>query len=211
MIGLGHLSLAFWAIAGAFAAPTADLDAPDFMLGPHNLAPRQDYNQNYRTGGSVNFSPSSNGYSVTFSGAGDFVVGKGWKTGTTRWDSSNDPICPANADSPICLETLPTRARQLARAAQFSYRYTGGRGTRWWNITSRSTRRTARVLPRGPRLGRWRATGPCTTSGSTRKSTSHPSQAPPPLPSTSRTDETSGLGAAQLRPRTISMRGLSWD
>jgi endo-1,4-beta-xylanase len=91
MIGLGHLSLALLAMAGVLAAPTADLDAPDFMLGPHNLERRQDYNQNYRTGGSVNFSPASNGYSVSFSGAGDFVVGKGWKTGTTRWDSDDSP------------------------------------------------------------------------------------------------------------------------
>ncbi len=59
-------------------------DLPDFEIGPHNLARRQDYNQNYKTGGSVNFSPNSNGYSVTFSGAGDFVVGKGWKKGTDR-------------------------------------------------------------------------------------------------------------------------------
>ncbi len=85
MISLSHLALAISAISGVFAAPTADHDAPDFMLGPENLARRQDYNQNYNTGGNVNFSPSSNGYSVTFSGAGDFVVGKGWKTGTTRW------------------------------------------------------------------------------------------------------------------------------
>ncbi|KAF3765394.1 family 11 glycoside hydrolase [Cryphonectria parasitica EP155] len=54
------------------------------MLGGENLARRQDYNQDYTTGGSVNFSPASNGYSVSFSGAGDFVVGKGWSAGTTR-------------------------------------------------------------------------------------------------------------------------------
>ncbi|KAH8892809.1 glycoside hydrolase family 11 protein [Thozetella sp. PMI_491] len=84
MISLSHLALALSALGGVFAAPTADPDAPDFVIGPHNLARRQDYNQNYKTGGNVNFSPSSNGYSVTFSGAGDFVVGKGWKTGSER-------------------------------------------------------------------------------------------------------------------------------
>ena len=84
MVAISYLALAVSAITGALAAPTADPDAPDFMIGPENLARRQDYNQNYKTGGNVNFSPTNNGYSVSFSGAGDFVVGKGWKTGTTR-------------------------------------------------------------------------------------------------------------------------------
>ncbi len=84
MVSFHSLALAVTAASAVFAAPVADADAPDFMIGPENLARRQDYNQNYKTGGSVNFSPASNGYSVTFSGAGDFVVGKGWKTGTTR-------------------------------------------------------------------------------------------------------------------------------
>lgn len=96
MVALTFMAVAAAAI-GALAAPAADSygpsqrpnhvvrgDLPDFEIGPHNLARRQDYNQNYKTGGSVNFSPNSNGYSVTFSGAGDFVVGKGWKKGTDR-------------------------------------------------------------------------------------------------------------------------------
>ncbi|ETS73850.1 hypothetical protein PFICI_14796 [Pestalotiopsis fici W106-1] len=84
MISLVRLALAISAVAGALAAPTAELDLPDFEFGADALAPRQDYNQNYKTGGNVNFSPTSNGYSVSFSGAGDFVVGKGWSKGTTR-------------------------------------------------------------------------------------------------------------------------------
>ena len=86
MVAFSYLAVAAAAISGTLAAPAANAgsDAPDFEFGPHTLARRQDYNQNYRTGGSVNFSPSSNGYSVNFSGAGDFVVGKGWRTGTTR-------------------------------------------------------------------------------------------------------------------------------
>lgn len=86
MVALNLLALAAVACQ-ALAAPTAEplADAPDFEIGAHNLARRQmDYNQNYKTGGSVNFSPNSNGYSVTFSGAGDFVVGKGWRKGTER-------------------------------------------------------------------------------------------------------------------------------
>jgi endo-1,4-beta-xylanase len=88
MVSFKYISLAALAIVEALAVPASthgpQPDIPDFELGRDNLARRQDYNQNYKTGGSVNFSPSSNGYSVTFSGAGDFVVGKGWKKGTTR-------------------------------------------------------------------------------------------------------------------------------
>jgi endo-1,4-beta-xylanase len=86
MVAFSHLAVAASAIATVFAAPTAnaDPDPPDFELNAHNLARRQDYNQNYKTSGNVNFSPTNNGYSVSFSNAGDFVVGKGWKTGTTR-------------------------------------------------------------------------------------------------------------------------------
>ncbi len=86
MVGIKFLALATTAISAVLAAPAGEVDndAPDFVIGPHNLARRQDYNQNYKTGGNVNFQPGSGGYSVSFSGAGDFVVGKGWKTGTTR-------------------------------------------------------------------------------------------------------------------------------
>jgi endo-1,4-beta-xylanase len=86
MVAFSSIVLGLSAIAGsAFAAPTADV--PDFALSPvegKSLAARQDYNQNYKTSGNVQFNPTNNGYSVTFSNAGDFVVGKGWKKGTTR-------------------------------------------------------------------------------------------------------------------------------
>jgi len=88
MVAFSTLALALSAVAtGVFAAPAADPnhDAPDFEFTSENrLTRRQDYNQNYKTSGNVNFSPSSNGYSVSFSNAGDFVVGKGWNKGTTR-------------------------------------------------------------------------------------------------------------------------------
>jgi len=99
MVALTYLAIAAAAVAGTLAAPAADAygpaprsahvispqdDTPDFEFGSNKLARRQDYNQNYKTGGNVNFSPTSNGYSVTFSGAGDFVVGKGWRKGTVR-------------------------------------------------------------------------------------------------------------------------------
>ncbi|KAJ4299664.1 hypothetical protein N0V90_004910 [Kalmusia sp. IMI 367209] len=86
MVAITQLALALSVVAGSLAAPAADpsADAPDFELNNDRLMRRQDYNQNYKTSGNVNFSPTNNGYSVTFSGAGDFVVGKGWRTGTTR-------------------------------------------------------------------------------------------------------------------------------
>ena len=86
MVAFSSIVLAVSAIAGsAFAAPVADV--PDFELsGPKAgaLVARQDYNQNYKTSGNVNLQSKSNGYSVSFSNAGDFVVGKGWSKGTTR-------------------------------------------------------------------------------------------------------------------------------
>ncbi|KAK0614437.1 glycoside hydrolase family 11 protein [Immersiella caudata] len=92
MVPFTCLSLLAVAMPGIFAIPTAqpDPNLPDFEIGPQtgNLARRQggmDYNQNWKAGqGNINYSPSSNGYSVTFSNAGDFVVGKGWRTGKAR-------------------------------------------------------------------------------------------------------------------------------
>ncbi|KAK4140409.1 glycoside hydrolase [Dichotomopilus funicola] len=84
MVGLTNLAVVATAVTGALAAPYASGDAPDFELGGKNLARRQDYNQNYVTSGNVQFSPANDGYSVNFSNAGDFVVGKGWTTGQTR-------------------------------------------------------------------------------------------------------------------------------
>lgn len=86
MLALKSLARVLSALSAALAAPAADpgADLPDFHLGGASLARRQDYNQNYKTGGTVNFNPTSNGYSVSFSGAADFVVGKGWSTGSTR-------------------------------------------------------------------------------------------------------------------------------
>lgn len=85
MVVFTHLAIAASAIVGALAAPAPGADLPDFTLGGKQLHRRQDdYTQNYKTGGNVNFNPSGDSYSVTFSGAQDFVVGKGWSVGTTR-------------------------------------------------------------------------------------------------------------------------------
>jgi endo-1,4-beta-xylanase len=86
MVAFTQLALALSAIAGTFATPALqdDRSLPDFEIGSKNLARRQDYTQNYKTGGNVNFQSTTNGYSVTFSGAQDFVVGRGWSKGTNR-------------------------------------------------------------------------------------------------------------------------------
>lgn len=87
MVALNYLALALSAVAASFAAPAEPIERssePDFELNmTTDLVKRQDYNQDYVTSGTVNYSPKSNGYSVTYSGAGDFVVGKGWSTGST--------------------------------------------------------------------------------------------------------------------------------
>ena len=57
----------------------------DFSEIESNLTRRQTYSTDYTTGGTVNYSPGALGqYSVTFSQANDFVVGKGWNPGSTK-------------------------------------------------------------------------------------------------------------------------------
>lgn len=90
MVSFTQVLLAATAAISVIAAPApaaevlTERDEPDFEIGAANLARRQDYTQNYKTSGNVNFQSSNNGYSVSFSGAQDFVVGRGWKTGTSR-------------------------------------------------------------------------------------------------------------------------------
>ncbi|KAI1322611.1 concanavalin A-like lectin/glucanase domain-containing protein [Xylariaceae sp. FL0255] len=63
----------------------------NFVLGPaHPLYPRNitarsntNYDQDYITGGSVSYSPGTNEFSVTWDTTEDFVVGVGWKPGST--------------------------------------------------------------------------------------------------------------------------------
>jgi len=90
MVSFTYLALLASSVLGAVAAPAAEpvgSDLPDFEfnLETRNFTRRQDYNQNWKGGGgNVQYSAQSNGYSVNFQGAGDFVVGKGWRTGSAR-------------------------------------------------------------------------------------------------------------------------------
>jgi endo-1,4-beta-xylanase len=82
-----RLALTLAAATAVLAAPAADANAangaPDFELNT-KLTKRQNYNQNYQTSGDVIYSPTNNGYDVKYAGANDFVVGKGWTTGSWK-------------------------------------------------------------------------------------------------------------------------------
>ncbi|KAL5085930.1 hypothetical protein Trisim1_009842 [Trichoderma cf. simile WF8] len=97
MIGSSSLFIALTSIAGSLAIPTGlgpsessvditERGAHDFVLGSHNDIRRRasiNYDQNYQTGGTVNYSPSSSGFSVNWNTQDDFVVGVGWGTGSS--------------------------------------------------------------------------------------------------------------------------------
>jgi endo-1,4-beta-xylanase len=94
MVSFTHLVVALSAIATSLAAPKVgsnpikrDLEkrAPDFELRNLNaLSRRQNYNQDYTTGGDVVYTHTSNGFTVDFDAADDFVVGVGWNPGSAQ-------------------------------------------------------------------------------------------------------------------------------
>ncbi|GKT54260.1 glycosyl hydrolase [Colletotrichum tofieldiae] len=106
MVAFSNLFLGLAAVAASVGAPASQLQSDslsphaqrrgphDFFLGPnhplmiasHNVSELKagtDYIQNYKTGGTVNFMPSGNGFSLDFNTKNDFVVGVSWKTGST--------------------------------------------------------------------------------------------------------------------------------
>jgi hypothetical protein len=108
MVAISYLSLALAAFSGALAAPveveaeppTVVLDErgmPNFIFDenhPLSIARREanltmmgrsntNYNQNYKTGGTVNFTPSTNKFTLNYNVQQDFVVGVGWNPGST--------------------------------------------------------------------------------------------------------------------------------
>lgn len=86
--------LALSVVAGSFAAPTDPVKRDIAERGPHDFALGQgstlsrrsaiNYDQDYTTGGTVNYTPSSTGFSVSWDTEDDFVVGVGWTTGSSR-------------------------------------------------------------------------------------------------------------------------------
>ncbi|EHK50983.1 uncharacterized protein TrAtP1_009976 [Trichoderma atroviride] len=97
MVAFSSLFAAFTGFAVVIAVPTGLGPSPssvnitergihDFVLGLHNDVRRRasiNYDQNYQTGGTVNYSPSGTGFSVNWNTQDDFVVGVGWTTGST--------------------------------------------------------------------------------------------------------------------------------
>jgi endo-1,4-beta-xylanase len=103
MVAFKSLALSLAALAVSNAAPTApaveergpmnfvmDIDHPlskrfgNFTvreIGPRASA---NYVQNYKTGGSVNFNPSGNSFSLNWNTQQDFVVGVGWQPGSHK-------------------------------------------------------------------------------------------------------------------------------
>ncbi|KAJ5833511.1 carbohydrate-binding module family 1 protein [Penicillium riverlandense] len=97
MVCFFSLALGLSAITASLAAPTASATntfqkrgAMNFVMGPdhplarRNLTRRSDtnYNQDYTTGGTVNYSPGTNTFSVDWDVTEDFVVGVGWNPGS---------------------------------------------------------------------------------------------------------------------------------
>lgn len=99
MAVLSRFAVALSAAAVALAAPTAgpqleERGPQNFVLGPdhplmvaRNLTARSNtnYNQDYTTGGTVNYSPGTNEFSVNWNTQEDFVVGVGWNPGSSAY------------------------------------------------------------------------------------------------------------------------------
>lgn len=94
MVAFSRLVIAFSAIAGSLASPTNTVreiskrGEQDFVLRGNNSTLRRrqsspNYTQDYTTGGTVSFSPNGGSFSVNWNTQDDFVVGRGWSTGTT--------------------------------------------------------------------------------------------------------------------------------
>jgi endo-1,4-beta-xylanase len=91
MVAFSRLTASLLAVPFSFAAPLEAESSLEergdfnFFLGPdHPLSRRSNtnYNQDYTTGGTVNFVPSTNSFSVNWNTQQDFVVGVGWNPGS---------------------------------------------------------------------------------------------------------------------------------
>ncbi|KAF3206586.1 hypothetical protein TWF106_011223 [Orbilia oligospora] len=101
MVALSTLAFGLSSVALTLAIPTSSENTLEkrgdfnFLFGPdHPLAiarrnetlarrSNTNYNQDYTTGGTVQFSPRTNGFSVNWNTQNDFVVGVGWNPGST--------------------------------------------------------------------------------------------------------------------------------
>jgi endo-1,4-beta-xylanase len=106
MVAFSSILLGLAAATATLAAPAQEASAeqlsqlatrgdPNFILDDNHplmlarrnasLAARTNYVQNYKTGGTVNFTPSNGKFSVNFNTNQDFVVGVGWNPGSTTY------------------------------------------------------------------------------------------------------------------------------
>jgi endo-1,4-beta-xylanase len=92
MLLLSSLFIAFTAIAGSLAAPanlvndgTVKPGVSNLVLDTNDTLSRRsaiNFDQDYTTGGTVSYYPSSTGFEVTWDTEDDFVVGVGWNPGS---------------------------------------------------------------------------------------------------------------------------------
>ena len=103
MVAFSRIALGLAAAAVSLAAPTAEVDERgpmNFSLGfDHPLSRRfgnftvrsvdprsnTNYVQDYKTGGTVNFTPGTNDFTLNWNTEQDFVVGVGWNPGGTAY------------------------------------------------------------------------------------------------------------------------------
>jgi len=95
MVAITNVFFGLSAAAVALAAPAIEKRGPqNFSLGPDSPLARRhnstldarsntNYVQNYHTGGTVNFSSKTNGFSLNWNVQQDFVVGVGWQPGSS--------------------------------------------------------------------------------------------------------------------------------
>lgn len=93
MVAFSSLFIALAAVAHSLAAPANHVKdgltkrgPSNFVLEANNTLVRRssiNYDQDYTTGGTVNYYSSSTGFEVTWNTEDDFVVGVGWNPGST--------------------------------------------------------------------------------------------------------------------------------
>ncbi len=117
MVALSRLAMALFALAPVLAVPTADTPVEkrgphNFVLGPDHplmLARRNltlsrrsstNYDQDYTTGGTVDFAPASGEFYVSWDTTDDFVVGVGWNPGSTLYETNPPSLLLLSFPSP---------------------------------------------------------------------------------------------------------------
>jgi endo-1,4-beta-xylanase len=106
MVAISVVLAVLSVVADAIAVPTPseEIEArnlttrgpTDFVLNPElgSLFRRSsiNYHQDYTSGGTVNYSPSSSGFYVQWNTQNDFVVGVGWNPGNTMSVEQAPPV-----------------------------------------------------------------------------------------------------------------------